>query len=230
MTRPGPSLLLALCGLAAGSLHAQQYSHIAGVVQDPTGASVPGAAISVVSQDTGFRRAAVTQSNGWYLVSALQPGLYKITVRKDGFRTLIRFGIKLEAAQPVRLDFNLPLGSVREEVTVTGSPPLFNSEDASVGTVIGRNRIETLPLNGRGLSSLLEFAPGTITTPATRGEAGQFTASGQRPNTNYFVVDGVSANTGVSGGGVPAQSTGGALPGNDSTRKPAWSGLTGSAR
>ena len=63
------------------------------------------------------------------------------------------------------------------------------------------------------LLSLLELAPGTVVTPATRGEAGQFTVNGQRPNTHYFTVDGVSANSGVSGGGTPAESTGGALPG-----------------
>jgi hypothetical protein len=61
--------------------------------------------------------------------------------------------------------------------------------------------------------NLIELTPGTTITPATRGEAGQFTADGQRPNTHYFTVDGASANTGVSGGGLPAQATGGALPG-----------------
>lgn len=201
------------CLLFAGALPAQQYTHVSGLIQDPTGAAVPGAAISVVSQNTGFRRATRTQSDGWYVVASLQPGLYKITVRKEGFRTLIRFGVKLDAAQPVQINFTLPLGSMQEVVTVTGSPPLLNSDDASLGTLIGRGWIERLPLNGRGLLSLLEFAPGTVVTPATRGEAGQFTTSGQRPNTNYFVIDGVSANTGVSGGGLPAQSTGGSLPG-----------------
>ena len=76
-----------------------------------------------------------------------------------------------------------------------------------------RQDLDRLPLNGRGLLTMLELVPGTNVIPATRGEAGQFTASGQRPNTNYFTVDGVSANTGVAAGGLPAQSTGGVLPG-----------------
>jgi hypothetical protein len=79
-------------------------------------------------------------------------------------------------------------------------------------THIDREEIERLPLNGRGMLTLLELAPGTNVTPATRGEAGQFTTTGQRPNTNYFTIDGVSANTGVAAGGLPAQATGGALP------------------
>jgi hypothetical protein len=72
--------------------------------------------------------------------------------------------------------------------------------------------MDRLPLNGRGVLTLLEMAPGTNVVPATRGDAGQFTANGQRPNTNYFTIDGISANTGVTAGGQPAQSTGGALP------------------
>ncbi len=194
-------------------LAAQQYTQVSGFIQDPSGASVPGAAVSVVSHETGFRRVAASQSNGYYVVASLRPGLYKVTVRKGGFRTLIRYGVKLDVARPVRLDFTLRLGSVQDEVTVTGARPLLNADDASVGTLVEREWIEKLPLSDRGLLSLIELAPGTIATPATRGEAGQFTANGQRPNANYFLVDGVSANTGVSGGGLPAQTTGGTLPG-----------------
>ncbi len=204
--------LAVVCLCCSVTLSAQQYTDISGLVFDPSGAVVPEASISVVSQDTGFRRHTLSGQNGWYAVASLQPGLYKITVRRTGFRTLIRFGIKLDAGQGVRLDFTLPLGTVPEAVTVSGAPPLLNSDDASVGTIVSRDRIENLPLNGRGLLSLLEFAPGTVVTPATRGEPGQFSSSGQRPSANYFIVDGVSANTGVSGGGLPARTTGGSLP------------------
>src|SRR5439155_3585695 len=160
----------------------------------------------------GFRRVTQSQPDGAYVVSSLQPGVYKITVRKDGFRTLIRFGFKLSPSQPARADFKLVVGSVQETITVEGSTPLLHGEDASVGTLVGRDEIERLPLYGRGLLGLLELAPGVVVTPATRGESGQFSVAGQRPNMNYFTVDGVSANSGVSGGGLPAQSTGAALP------------------
>ena len=196
----------------AALLPAQQHTHLSGLIQDPSGAAVPTATITVVSEETGFRRVVQSGLSGAYVVVSLQPGLYKITVRKEGFRTLIRFGVKLDAALPVQLDFTLSLGSMQEEITVTGSPPLLHSEDAAVGTVVGRDVIERLPLNGRGLLSLLELAPGAIVTPATRGESGQFTSGGQRPNAHYFAVDGVSANSGVSAGGLPAQATGGSLP------------------
>ena len=69
--------------------------------------------------------------------ASLQPGVYKITVRKAGFRTMIRFGVKSMKSQPARLDFKLAVGSMQETITVEGSPPLLNSEDASVGTLVG---------------------------------------------------------------------------------------------
>jgi hypothetical protein len=194
-------------------LRGQQYTHLSGLVRDPVDAAVPDAAIQIVNEDTGFRRSTMTRQDGGYVIAALQPGVYKITVRKEGFRTLVRFGVKLDVAQPARVDFTLPLGSMQETITVEGSPPLIPSEDASIGTLVSREQIEHLPINGRGLLSLIELAPGALVTPATRGESGQFTANGQRPNAHYFTVDGVSANSGVSGGGSAAQTTGGALPG-----------------
>jgi Carboxypeptidase regulatory-like domain/TonB dependent receptor len=195
------------------SLDAQQHSHLSGLILDSSDAGVPGASISALNEETGFRRTSYSRPDGGYTVASLEPGVYKITVRKPGFRTIIRFGVRIEVAQPARLDFTLAVGSMQEAITVEGSAPLLNSEDGSLGTLVARDEIENLPLNGRGLISLLELAPGTVVTPATRGEAGQFTVNGQRPNTHYFTVDGVSANNGVSAGGLPAQSTGGSLPG-----------------
>ena len=188
-------------------------NHLSGVILDASLASVPGAMVTVVNEDTGLRRVTTSQSDGVYAVSSLQTGPYKITVRKPGFRTMIRFGVKLTESQPARVDFKLVIGSVQETITVEGSPPLFDTEAASVETIAGRDEVEHLPLDGQGLLGLIGLVPGAVVTPATRGEAGQFTVDGQRPNTHYFTVDGASANSGVSGGGLPEQSTGGALPG-----------------
>src|SRR5216683_1088166 len=183
--------LAVLCLAGIAPLQAQSYTLVAGIIQDASGASAPGALVSVVNEDTGFRRVTQSRPDGGYVVSSLQQGVYKITVRKYGFRTAIRFGVKLNPSQPSRVDFKLVVGSVQETVTVEGSTPLLNSEDASTGTLVGRDEIERLPLNGRGLLSLLELSPGVVVTPATRGESGQFSVAGQRPNMNYFTVDGV---------------------------------------
>jgi hypothetical protein len=206
-----PSLIA--CVTMVAPLAAQSLSYVSGDVRDPSGLAVPEAMVSVVNEETGFRRVATTRNDGSFVVASLQPGPYKITVRKDGFRTVVRFGVKLDVAQPARVDFQLVIGSMQETMTVEANAPGVDRDDAAVATLIGRDRIERLPLNGRGLLSLLELAPGTVVTPATRGESGQFSANGQRPNMNSFQVDGVSANSGVSGGGLPAQVTGGSMPG-----------------
>lgn len=202
--------LLAVLGVAVA--HGQQYAQLSGLIRDPSDSAVPRAAVILVQDETGFRRMTYSGLDGGYAFAGLLPGVYKITVRKEGFRTLVRFGLKLRVAQAARVDFTLPLGSIQETVTVEGTPPLTHSLDASVGALVGREQIERLPLNGRGLLSLLELAPATIVTPATRGEPGQFTTNGYRPNSHSFTVDGVSLNTGVSGGGSPALVSGGVLP------------------
>ena len=122
-------------------------------------------------------------------------------------------GIVLEVDQRARLDFTLTIGSTTETITVEGSAPLLNASDASVSTVIGNRFVENMPLNGRSFSSLIELAPGVVLTPANIYEQGQFSVNGQRPDANYFMVDGVSANLGNAGsGGLLYQGGAGQLP------------------
>jgi len=191
---------------------AQRYGSLSGRVLDISAGGIGEAEIAVVSQETGFRRETHSEPGGSYEVTTLAPGLYKLTVRKEGFRTLVRFNVPVSAGASTSLDFVLPVGSIEETITVAADSPPIEREDASTGSAFQHQEIERLPLNGGGLLSLIEALPGTDLTPATRGEAGQFTAVGQRPNANYFTVDGVSANNGVTAGGLPAQSTGGTLP------------------
>jgi hypothetical protein len=202
---------LALLVVSVVTATAQRYVDLYGRILDVTEGGIAQAAVTVVNEETGFRRLAQSDPTGRYAVGSLQPGSYKVTARKEGFRTLQRFGVKL-AVSATRVDFVLPVGSVEETITVFGTAPLVSHDDGSAGTNLDRGEFERLPLNGRGLLTLLEMTPGTTVIPATRGDAGQFTASGQRANANYFTVDGVSANTGITAGGLPAQSSGGTLP------------------
>jgi hypothetical protein len=204
--------ILLMAAVAVGSVLAQPKSQLSGFVQDSTGAPVSDAAISVINLDTGVRRSTRSNNEGFYAVSSLTPGQHKISVRREGFQTVARTGIPLHAMDVARIDFTLELGSLHEEITVEDVPALLNTADASYGMVVGQDSAESLPLNGRGLQALIDLAPGVLATPATSGEAGQFSANGQRPATNYFTVDGVSANNGISGSGLPGQFSGGALP------------------
>ena len=185
---------------------------LAGFVRDSTGAALEGAAVTVMDEDTGVRRIARTGPDGAYAVFGLPAGPYRVTVRQPGFQSIVRWNVRIEAATALRLDFLVQVGSMRETITVEGSAPQINAHDASVGASLEHDAAGRLPVGPRGLLALVELAPAVVSTPAAHGEAGQFSAAGSRPNTNYFTVDGVSGNNGVSGGGLPAQFAGNALP------------------
>jgi hypothetical protein len=189
---------------------------ISGYIVDPAGLAVPGARVAVESENTGAMRDVFSNHQGLYSVPALLPGPYNITVEASGFKTLHENRIVLEAEQTARLDFNLTIGSTSETITVEGSAPLLNTSDASVSTLIGNRFVENMPLNGRSFSSLIDLTPGVVLTQTNQYEQGQFSVNGQRPDANYFLVDGVSANLGTAGNGSAlGQGGAGQLPAVD---------------
>jgi hypothetical protein len=171
-----------------------QNAQLSGLVRDPAGLNVSGAGVNILNEQTGGRRNTRSNASGSYSLPSLSPGDYRITIRATGFETMVREGIKLEVGDTARLDFDLTIGDSRTVFTVHGGPPLMNTEDASVGTVIDRDIIDQMPLNGRGIQSLIELTPGVVVTPVVDASRGQFAVNGQRTDANYFTVDGVSAN------------------------------------
>jgi outer membrane receptor protein involved in Fe transport len=186
--------------LAASPLLAQN-AELSGLIADPSGLAVPSAKVSVQSAGTSATRTVSSNQRGEYSVPALLPGPYNITIVATGFKTVHQNGVVVEVGQRARLDFALTVGSNTESITVQGNAPLLNTSDASVSTVIGNQFVENLPLNGRSFSSLIDLTPGVVLTPANLYEQGQFSVNGQRPDANYFTVDGVSANLGTAGSG-----------------------------
>jgi len=190
-----------------------QNAELSGLITDPSGLAVPGARVIVKSADTGGTRTVSSNQQGEYSVPALLPGPYNITIEANGFKTVHQNGVVVEVAQRARLDFTLTVGSNTESITVQASPPLLNTSDASVSTLIGNRFVENLPLNGRSFSSLIDLTPGVVLIPTNFNEQGQFSVNGQRPDANYFMVDGVSANLGAAGNGdLLGQSGAGQLP------------------
>ena len=186
---------------------------IYGYILDPHGLALPGARIVVADPNTGATRGTSTSQQGFYSIPALQPGPYNLTVEANGFATVHQNGIVLEADQQARLDVTLKVGGTTESITVEGEAPLLNTSDATVSTLIGNQFVDNMPLNGRSFSTLIDLAPGVVLTPTNIYEQGQFSVNGQRPDANYFTVDGVSANLGTPGAGVPlAQGGAGQLP------------------
>jgi hypothetical protein len=97
----------------------------------------------------------------------------------------------------IEQNFHLDVGSVAESVTVEVAAPLINTESAAVSTVVDRQFAENLPMNGRSFQTLIQLTPGVVLTPSNFGDGGQFSINGQRAASNYWMVDGVSANIGI---------------------------------
>ena len=187
---------------------------LGGTVLDEQGAVVPAVEITVLNLSTAVQRHAATDGAGAFVVPLLPPGRYTLTAQRDGFATLEVREIVLNVGDRQALRIRLRVGEVGEYVTVFDavSSGVEQSASASVSTVVNRQFVENLPLNGRSFQSLFELTPGAVLTRASFNEQGQFSVNGQRANANYFTVDGVSANVGVSAGASPGQAAAGGLP------------------
>lgn len=201
--------------LSAVSFAQVDSASVSGVVYDQSGAIIVGAEVTVTNSDTNISSVGVSNQSGVYLVTSLKPGRYRIRVAKDGFKGIDLTDLILNVQDSVSRNFTLQLGSVSETVSVEGNGLQINTLDAAVSTVIGREFVESLPLNGRSFNALLQLTPGVVIAANLGGNApGQFSIGGQRTDANSFTVDGVSANFGVSpaapGVGIGQSGTGSA--------------------
>jgi Carboxypeptidase regulatory-like domain/TonB-dependent Receptor Plug Domain len=225
MTRATPiqtafrALVLACCFLACCQLLAisalgqTATATLSGTVEDENGALIPNAAVTAINTGTAMQRDTTTDDRGNYVFVLLPPGTYIVRVQAQGFATVENSNVILNVGDQKSLRIQLKAGNISEMVKVTGDAPLIN-ESPAVGTTVDRQFVENLPMNGRSFQSLFRLTPGVaITKTADNGEQGQFSVNGQRPDSNYFTVDGVSANIGVITSGNFNQATGGALPG-----------------
>lgn len=178
---------------------------------DEAGAVLPSVHITVFNQSKAVERHAVTNDAGSYVIPLLRPGHYIMTAQRDGFTPVEIRNVILNVNDELSLRLKLKVREIGESVTIIENVSSVE-ESASVSTVVNRQFVENLPLNGRSFQSLLELAPGTVLTKTRFDEQGQFSVNGQRANANYFMVDGVGANIGVSAGSTPGQAAGGSLP------------------
>ena len=179
-------------------LRAQSTSaSLAGRVTDPSKARIAGAKVVAINAGTNVSDEATTNAAGEYYLRSLVPGTYRIEVEKPGFKKLIRADVILHVQDALDIDFEMPVGAASESVTVEAGAPLLNTESASVSTLIDNRFVENMPLNGRSFSALIDLTPGVVLVPNNFFEEGQFSVNGQRPDANYFTVDGVSANVGT---------------------------------
>jgi hypothetical protein len=202
-----------LFSLVANFTWAQsEAATVSGQVLDPSGLNISGAQVKLVDIDRDTSTIAVTNSSGLYTFPSVRPGRYRMQVTAVGFKVVNVTGITANVQDHLDQNFTLVVGSASESVTVEGGAALVDTESAAVSTVVDRNFAENLPMNGRSFQTLIELTPGVVLVPGSGGyDSGQFSISGQRAASNYWMVDGVSANIGIGTFGQPGNGFSGAL-------------------
>ncbi|MCZ2080282.1 MAG: carboxypeptidase-like regulatory domain-containing protein [Bryobacterales bacterium] len=186
----------------------QDQGMIGGLVTDPTGAVVANAKVIVANRQRGFTRETTSNAEGEYSVAKVPIGDYEITAEAAGFQKLLRTGIKLMVGQTIRVDLQLSVGEVTQEVTVTGNVDIV-TQSGAVSSVITESQVMNLNLNGRNWMSLTTLVPGVAPmnennfNPVRAGFGSSqliVSFSGSRVNDSNVEVDGGNINNEPGGG------------------------------
>src|SRR5438094_3291097 len=207
--------MVCVCALfmvvAAKVLAQSPNATVTGEVVDPSGAAIADATVELFDEATNLKYSTKTNGDGIYVVPSLPPATYRIEVSHLGFKTVLKPDVILNVRDAVAINFKLPIGSVAESVTVEAGASMINTTDASVSTVVDQSYIKNMPLNGRSFQDLILLTPGIVTNspqPTSTGNglvsglgaSGEFSVNGQRTESNYYSVDGVSGNVGAAAG------------------------------
>ncbi len=202
--------LLIFVVFASLSLSAQQITgNIRGTVIDPSGAVIPGAAVTAREIETGLSRSTTTDRTGSYLLLELPIGHYRLQVAAKGFQEYVQDGISLNVNETASVSPRLAIGSEKEQVLVKADTDLIEPTVTSMGKVVQQRELENLPLNGRNFSQLGLLQPGVVPLTPGIAEAGgslrdgqAYSVNGQRPESNNFLIDGANNFNGIDGGFV----------------------------
>ena len=189
----------ALTLLVSTHLFAQvDTGSVLGTVKDQSGAVIPGAKVSLTDEGKGLTITTTTGADGSYVFTPVKIGNYTLAAEAQGFEKISQTHITVNIQQHVVADLTLKPGAVSQTVEVTGAPPQLQTQEASVGQVVGSQTVNSLPLNGRNFTFLAQIVAGVNTPQAdTRGNAktGAFAANGERPAQNNYLLDGIDNNS-----------------------------------
>ena len=169
--------ILLLIGLPLGAPGQTESASIHGFVTDPSGASVAGATVRLTDVDHGTAIEAPTGSNGFYTFANVYPGNYRMDVEASRFKQVRLTGITVNELDNLERNLRLEVGPVSESVTVEADASHVDIADGTVSTVVDRQAIDNLPLNGRSFQTLIMLTPGVVVTSTTFDDQGQFTAA-----------------------------------------------------
>ncbi len=192
--------LLLLLALPAATFAQSDTGSINGQITDPAGAVIPNAIVTITDLGTNAVVTTKTGPRGQYSFSTLRASRYKITVSAPGFKQTVVPAIELHTQDKLAENVKLDIGAASDSVTLTADSNEQIETSASVSTTVGRQFIENMPLNGRSFQALIALTPGNVTAKTYYTASGQFSIDGQRTDANYFSIDGVSANVGITQG------------------------------
>jgi hypothetical protein len=197
------SLLILLLSAAASPVSGQSnYADLSGCVFDPQHQVIAGATVQIKSASTQATRQVNTNEQGLFQMTGLLPGDYNFTAQAQGF-ALMSQPVSLEVGQHMTLDVDLKLSSLSSSVEVKGQAAILRTTDASVGETVEPTSVRNLPLNGRMLIDLMLTVPGAHVSHGAQagdmsplywrpGQRSAVSIGGNRPNANYFLLDGTT--------------------------------------
>ncbi len=199
--------VLLLLLLLSAALWGQTTGAVAGTVTDKTGAMVGGARVELRDPQTNTTRTATTNVSGQYTISNVPPGTYLLSITAPNFRKFVIPNLRVEVARTATANATLEIGQVTEIVQVEAtSAAELQTLDASVGNVLSRNALETLPSLSRDVTALLQLqpmaAPSYNSAPGTgSGDTTSGSVAGARADQNTFIVDGGDATSNTEANG-----------------------------
>jgi hypothetical protein len=170
---------------------------ITGTVTDTSGGVVPKTRVTVTNIATNAAREAVTNDDGDFTVALLPPGHYRVALEKEGFRRTVLPDVGLDVEQTARVDFTLQIGILTEEVKVSDTPPIIQTDTSTLGQVIDGRLVHVLPLNERNFLSFALLAPGSqlpVEGSQNSTQGGAVSVNGAREQSNNFLLEGVDNN------------------------------------
>ena len=182
---------------------------ILGDVTDPSGATVAGADVTITNTATNIARTVKTTSSGAFSVPNLDPGTYNVNIKITGFEQADIANIQLSAGDRHRADAALTIGATTETVQISTTPPVLQTDTSSIGSSVGQQAVQELPLNGRNFINLAQIIPGATegqpnsinsgTRPDDRRPTSSISINGQGEVENDQLVDGLDNNERVIG-------------------------------
>ncbi len=176
---------------------------IVGTIHDSQGAVVPGVSVSAKNLETGAERTTLSDESGGFIIANIPAGSYEVTASLAGFQKEVRRGVTLTVGAALRVDFNLKVGAVQEQVVVTGEAPQVDTTTSTISGLVAETTIRELPLNGRDWLQLGALQSGVLIGLSKNPDFGEnvthgggmfMSISGGRPTSNVFMVDGLVIN------------------------------------